>query len=410
MDKLRQLFSVLFAAAILTACALAQSNLTQIRDTIYNSNGTPFNGTVILTWVGFSSGTSSSVSPLSTSARIYNGALSVLLVPSTTASAGSYYQVVYYSNDGTTSWTETWSVPVSSTALTVSAVRQSTTAGNGSSGNSGGSGSSGSGGQYATLPISITQVTGLSSDLNSINNSISSLNNSVGSLSTTVGSLSGLTTTVGNNSSAITALNSTVGGLNTQVTSQAQTLTGLSSSVISLNTSVTNLSNAVSSLQGGGGTTGTAFIDAETPIGNVNGSNVTFTLSQPPMPATSLQLYRNGLVQTNGVDYTLNGSTVTFLSVAIPLPGDLLQAYYRAAGTSAATAFADDETPGGAVNGTNTAFTLQFSPNPAISLQLYKNGLLLEQQTDYTVNGTAVTFAPSTVPQAGDILAAYYRH
>lgn len=411
MGKLRQLFSILLAAAILTTCVLAQTNLTQIRDTIYNANGTPFNGTVVITWVGFSTGSSSSVSPLSTSARIYNGAFSVLLVPSTTASSGSYYQVVYYSNDGTTSWTEIWSVPVSTTALTVSAVRQSSTSGTGTSSGSsgGGSGTGGTGATYATLPIAITDVTGLSNGLNSINNSITSLNNSLGGLSTAVGALSNLGTTVSTQGSSIATLNTNFAGLNTTVTNQGQSLTNLTSSVASLNTSVTSLSNAVSSL-GGGGTIGTAFVDAETPAGAVNSSNTTFSLSKPPMPGSSLQLYRNGLVQTSGVDYTLSGSTITFLSVAIPLTGDLLQAYYRAAGSSSTTAFADNETPTGSVNGTNGAFTLQYTPNPAVSLQLYKNGLLLQQQTDYAVNGTAITFSAGTVPQTGDILTAFYRH
>lgn len=410
MGKLRQLFSIALAAAILTTCALAQSNLTQIRDTIYNADGTPFNGTVVLTWVGFSTGTSSTVSPLSTSARIYNGALSVLLVPSTTASAGSYYQVVYYSNNGTTSWSETWSVPVSSTALTVSAVRTSSTTGTGSSSSSGSSGSSGSNGQYATLPIAITSVTGLSTDLNTINNSIGSLTTTVSGLNTTVSSLSGLSNTVASNSNALAALNTTVAGLSTTVSSQASSISGLSSTVSSLNTSLTTLSNTVSALQSGAGTVSMAFVDGETPRGAINGSNATFTLSQTPAPVTSLQLYRNGLVQTNGVDFTISGSSITFLPVAIPITGDILQAYYRVTGSSPAPAFADDEVPAGTINGSNAAFTLQYTPNPASSLMLYKNGVLMQQNADYTIGGNGITFAAASTPQTGDSLTAYYRH
>src|SRR4051794_36287735 len=114
MHKLRHWVSAVFVTAtLLITCAYAQSNLTQIRDTIYNANGTPFNGTVVITWNGASSTLTGSVSPLSTSARIYNGALSVLLVPTTTAGGNSYYQVIYSSSDGTTQWTETWQVPPS---------------------------------------------------------------------------------------------------------------------------------------------------------------------------------------------------------------------------------------------------------------------------------------------------------
>jgi hypothetical protein len=359
MGKFRQLLTILFVSAIVTTCALAQSNLTQVRDTIYNSDGSPFNGTVVITWVGFSTPTSGSVSPLSTSARIYNGALSVLLVPSTTAAAGSYYQVVYYSSDGTTTWSEQWSVPPSSNPLSVSGVRTSSGTGTGTGGGTGSSG----GGTYATLPIAISQVTGLGADLNTIDNSIASL-----------------TTTV----------------------------TGLSSTV-------TSLSNIVAALQSSGGGTpsgqiNTAFVDGETPAGTLDGTNTVFALNQAPTPAGSLELYRNGLVQTSGVDYTIAGSQITFLSGAVPVTGDLLQAYYRVVGTSVMPVFADAEVPGGTANGTNLTFTLAFAPSPIVSLKLYKNGMLLQQHADYTVSGLTVTFSAAAAPSAGDQIVAYYRH
>src|SRR5947209_264806 len=161
MGKFRQLASILLlTATLLTTGALAQTNLTQIRDTINNSDGTPFNGTLVITWNGYSTTLSGTISPLSTSARIYNGALSVLLVPTTTAASGSYYQVVYYSSDGTTTWTEEWSVPPSSNALSVSGVRTSS----GSTGTGTGTGTGSGTGTYATLPIALNQVTGLSDD------------------------------------------------------------------------------------------------------------------------------------------------------------------------------------------------------------------------------------------------------
>lgn len=55
MSKLRQLASTLvLTATLLTMCAFAQTNLTQIRDTITNSDGTPFSGTIVITWNGSS--------------------------------------------------------------------------------------------------------------------------------------------------------------------------------------------------------------------------------------------------------------------------------------------------------------------------------------------------------------------
>lgn len=339
MSKLRHtLTTFLLCSTFLIHCALAQNTLTQIRDTVYNANGTPFNGTVTITWNGFTAPNGGTIAPHSTSAQIYNGALSILLVPSTTASAGASYAAFYNSNDGLTTWTETWQVPPSTTPLTLSQVRQSS-----SSGGSGSTGTGGTGTGSITLPLPMTQVSGLSAALASINTSINTI---------------------------------------------SQTLKNLP----------TATSNA-------------AFVDAETPSGSVNGTNTVFTLAQAPAPATSLQLYLNGLEQTAGIDFTLSNNTVTFAGNAVPQTGDEMEAYYRIAGTGPAAQFVDGETPTGTVNGTNLAFTLAAAPSPAASLRLYKNGMLLQQGGDYTLNGSTITFNnTTTAPQAGDVLAASYRH
>jgi hypothetical protein len=78
-----------------------------------------------------------------------------------------------------------------------------------------------------------------------------------------------------------------------------------------------------------GGTDTVQFSESETPAGVVDGANVNFILQSAPLPATSLQLFRNGMLQKAGIDYTLGGNTVTFLLVAVPQPGDILQATYR---------------------------------------------------------------------------------
>lgn len=67
----------------------------------------------------------------------------------------------------------------------------------------------------------------------------------------------------------------------------------------------------------------------ETPTGTPDGQLTVFTLAASPSPTASLMLFRNGLLQTQGVDYTLSGSTITFLMGAVPQTGDLLRAWYR---------------------------------------------------------------------------------
>jgi hypothetical protein len=72
--------------------------------------------------------------------------------------------------------------------------------------------------------------------------------------------------------------------------------------------------------------------------------------------------------------------------------------------------FADGEIPAGTVNGSNTAFTLAFTPSPATSLDFFRNGLLMKQCTDYTVTGNTVNFFVASTPQTGDLLVAGYRY
>jgi hypothetical protein len=65
---------------------------------------------------------------------------------------------------------------------------------------------------------------------------------------------------------------------------------------------------------------------ADVPTGTINGTNAVFTLASAP--TGGLLLFRNGLLQQSGSDYTLSGSTVTFLSTAIPQAADSLVAYH----------------------------------------------------------------------------------
>ena len=71
------------------------------------------------------------------------------------------------------------------------------------------------------------------------------------------------------------------------------------------------------------------FVDGESPGGVVDGSNMSFTLANTPLPATSLHLFRNGLMQKLGFDYTFSGSTIVFVTIATPQPGDTILAEYR---------------------------------------------------------------------------------
>jgi hypothetical protein len=65
----------------------------------------------------------------------------------------------------------------------------------------------------------------------------------------------------------------------------------------------------------------------ETPSGTVNGSNVTFTLSQTPFDANdALQVFVDGLKQDRVTDWTVSGSTITF--VTAPVTGQSVRVNY----------------------------------------------------------------------------------
>jgi hypothetical protein len=72
-----------------------------------------------------------------------------------------------------------------------------------------------------------------------------------------------------------------------------------------------------------------SFADKEVPSGVLDGVNLTFTVLIAPAPASSLHLFRNGVLQKEGFDYSLSGARIIFFSVSTPLPGDTILASYR---------------------------------------------------------------------------------
>jgi len=72
------------------------------------------------------------------------------------------------------------------------------------------------------------------------------------------------------------------------------------------------------------GITGARWSKGEVPGGTPNGTNLTFTLASTPTVPTALDLYVNGLRQTQGAgfDYTLSVATITFAAASAPQAGD----------------------------------------------------------------------------------------
>lgn len=123
---------------------------------------------------------------------------------------------------------------------------------------------------------------------------------------------------------------------------------------------------------------------------------------------------------SNNIDYdqiqtaARQGNGVKFMMYAGTAPTSGYAAIFDSSGNlvagsgppGGAAASWTRETPSGALNGTNTVFTLSAAPNPANSLMVIINGIFQLYTTDYTLSGSTITF--TSAPRSGDILQAQY--
>lgn len=101
---------------VLVTPAIGQGpTLTTVADTVYRADGTPANGTLLISWPAFVTADSHTVAAGATSANLgSNGSFSVQLAPNANATPqGVVYQVVYQLSDGTVK-TEYWLVATTS--------------------------------------------------------------------------------------------------------------------------------------------------------------------------------------------------------------------------------------------------------------------------------------------------------
>jgi len=265
--------TMLLAAA--AGWAAAQPALTTIQDVLYRADGTRFSGTVNIRWNSFLSNGNINVATANITLPVVNGVISVKLVPTTTASAGAQYAVTY-NNQGRNQFTEAWAVPPSAAPLRVRDVRVS----------------SGSvvGPPQVTSPIQISDVVGLANALN-------------------LRPTAGVGFAIGR----------------AAVINPAGQIEGAAGSL----GDCVRVDGSSGVCGGGGSGVFPSYVDAEVPGGSTDGTNTVFTLSNAPSPVGSLSLFRNGLFQRQGVDYSVSGSTITFFLGSIPQSGDILAASYR---------------------------------------------------------------------------------
>ena len=331
---------------------IAAPALTVIQDTLYKADGTRFEGVAQIEWKSFQSADASEIPQQSVTVKIALGQLRVSLAPTTNATTPITY-TVKFNSDGKTQFVENWSVPPSSIALRLKDTRSSPIAGG-----------------VTTTPAFINDIAGLRTELDvrpprgsAFVTSRTAVINTSGAVDGATGNPTDCVRVDGSSGPCGTGVGSAlifvdaetpagpINGSNFVFTlSQMPAHPGslhlfhngvllkqgdgysLEGKVISMDS--TRAPTAGDILQAwyrlpSAGTDTVQFSESETPNGAVDGSNLTFTLESAPLPSMSLQMFRNGILQKVGLDYTLSGRTLTFLPVAVPQPGDVLQASYR---------------------------------------------------------------------------------
>ncbi|MBC7928654.1 MAG: hypothetical protein H7039_23675 [Bryobacteraceae bacterium] len=331
--------------AFMAAVTLGAPPLTKIQDLLYKANGTLFDGVAEIQWISFTTPDGTVVPPNTISVRVIRGQLRVSLMPTVLATPAISY-TVRFTSEGKTQFTEYWAVPASSTSLKLANVRMTGgTAGNLSTGIAGildvaglrteldlrpAKGPRWTANHAATITASGTLEAVIGADQDCVR--VDGTSGPCGAPLTFVdgevpsGATDGL-----NRDFQMSALPMPLESLRIfrngmLMNSSEYQLTG---NVITI--SENRIPQPSDILQVWYRTSGAviSMVDAEIPAGSVNGLNPRFTLASPPIPAASLQIYRNGILQRVGVDYKIAANTITFLPYSVPGAGDILFCTYR---------------------------------------------------------------------------------
>ncbi|MDZ4802839.1 MAG: hypothetical protein SGI92_32160 [Bryobacteraceae bacterium] len=327
------------------AATLAAPQLTEIHDVLYKANGTLFEGVAQIEWKAFVASDGTPVPPNTVNVRIVRGQLRVSLVPTTDANTVISY-TARFNSEGKTQFVEYWSVPPTRNVLKLRDIRvpAPNSAGN------------------LTSSVSIQDVSGLRTELDlrpprgaGWSNNRAAVIGPSGSLEAVSGADADCVRVDGTSGPCGSGVVFVDGdtplgvknGSNRNFTLSAppypaQSLrvyrNGLllapadftvAGSVVTVAVSATPVSTDVLQVWYRISGPSPSIVEGEVPSGTLNGVNLSFSLAGAPIPASSLQLHRNGMLQKQGIDYYMTASAITFFPLSVPQSGDLLLASYR---------------------------------------------------------------------------------
>jgi hypothetical protein len=146
--------------------------------------------------------------------------------------------------------------------------------------------------------------------------------------------------------------------------------------------------------------------DGEVPNGVINSVNTNFILSYVPANPNSIIVVLNGIIQYNGIDYTVTDDIITFITP--PVTGSTIYAYNgvtESLNNNVSWLIKDGEVPTGTVNSSNKDFVLSYSPVNPGSIIVVLNGVAQYNGIDYNILGDTITFI--TAPIIGSTIYAY---
>lgn len=136
------------------------------------------------------------------------------------------------------------------------------------------------------------------------------------------------------------------------------------------------------------------------------GSDVTGTLAASN-GGTGFSTYTDGQILIGNSSNTLSRSTLTAGS-NISITNGNGSITIAATGGGGGLYVNAQEVPSGAINGSNTAYTLSQTPTSDASVKLWLDGLFQRQGTDYTISGSSITM--TAAPVSGQTLDAAYTY
>jgi hypothetical protein len=332
-------FQLLLCFVVAGLALSGQPSTTRVTDTVYLADGKKFDGFVQIEWQSFVT-PKAPIAPYAKLVRVVDGLLNVELVPTRNVGYTAYYRVRYFRN-GRVQYTEYWDVPATNTVQTIAGVRllappaagQTTTPSPG-----------------ITLPLAQEDVMDLPADL--ADRPVKGPN------------FFPSRTVYVNPDGALEAIS------------------GSPTDCVRVDGTAVPC---------GSGDSAMYLVAGEVPSGVVSGANQFFTLASVPGPPESLQLYRNGVLQKMGLDYTLSGKIVTFALAAMPQPGDVLLAYYRTFQGSTPPPGASGALPQvicGAPGGSTNALSLTTLGSCTLGSSLLQAGDRLEIEFDFAITGS----------------------